>query len=403
MIILIPAYEPGHHLVDLVASLARHTVVVVDDGSGPGYAEVFARVRELGAEVLTADRNRGKGHALKAGFAHIREHHPGRDVVCADSDGQHRPADIEAVAARVAPSGAAMVLGCRRFTGPVPARSRLGNTVTRLLFRAVTGLSLADTQTGLRAYPARMLPWLCGIGGDRFEYEQRLLLRAARERLPVAEVEIATVYLRHNASSHFRPVRDSMRIYRPLLAFAMSSLLAFVLDTVALLTLVALTGSLALSAVGARLISATVNYRVNQRVVFGARGSAVRYALLALALLAANVVLLEALTAATGSVLAAKLLTETALFTTSFLVQRCVVFAAGPAPALSPVLPRRREPERPGSPARPSVRVVEGGGERHPHRLRPGDGAGGSGSRPERSGGEHARRGVWLAERERRR
>ncbi|MFI7542032.1 glycosyltransferase [Actinoplanes sp. NPDC049599] len=329
MIVLIPAYEPGAALVELVRRLAGHAVVVVDDGSGPGYATVFARVRDLGAEVLTLEGNRGKGAALKAGFAHLRERHPGRDVVCADSDGQHRPEDIEAVARHVTVSGAAMVLGGRRFTGDVPARSRLGNAVTRAAFRLVTGVRLLDTQTGLRAYPGRMLPWLSRVAGDRFEYEQRLLLRAARERLPIAEVEIATVYLRHNASSHFRLVRDSLRVYRPLAAFAMSSLAAFAVDTVALLTLVALTGNLALSAVAARLISATGNYAVNRAYVFGPRGgpgSAWRYAALAGLLLLANVVLLRAWTTATGSVAAAKLLTELTLFTVSFAVQRGVVF-----------------------------------------------------------------------------
>jgi glycosyltransferase involved in cell wall biosynthesis len=338
MIVLIPAYEPGRPLLDLVRRLAHHTVVVVDDGSGPGYADTFAQVRELGAEVLTVPGNRGKGHALRLGFSHIHERYPGRDVVCADSDGQHRPEDIDAVADRVATSGAAMVLGCRRFTGPVPARSRIGNTVTRTLFRAVTGLKLTDTQTGLRAYPAHMLPWLCQEDGDRFEYEQRLLLRATREGLPVAEVEIATIYLRHNASSHFRPVRDSLRIYRPLLAFSLSSMLAFALDTVALLVLFTLTGSVALSAVGARLISASVNYRVNRRYVFGTRGSALRYVLLAVTLLTLNVVLLEVFTSVTGSVLAGKLLAEATLFGLSYLVQRIIVFPAR-TPAITSPLP----------------------------------------------------------------
>jgi len=348
MIVLIPAYEPGRHLVDLVRRLAHRTVVVVDDGSGPRYAEIFVLVRELGAEVLTLRHNHGKGYALRLGFRHIHDRHPGRGVVCADSDGQHRPEDIDAVADRVATSGAAMVLGCRRFTGPVPARSRIGNTATRALFRAVTGRKLTDTQTGLRAYPARMLPWLCRVTGDRFDYEQRLLLRATAERLPIAEVEIATIYLGHNASSHFRPVRDSLRVYRPLLAFGLSSLLAFTLDTAALLVLVTLTGSVALSAAGARLISATVNYRVNRRYVFATPGSAVRYLLLALALLAANLVLLLTLTSATGSVLAAKLLTEVTLFAASYLVQRIVVFparapAVAPAPEAAPIVIARPE------------------------------------------------------------
>jgi glycosyltransferase involved in cell wall biosynthesis len=339
MIVLIPAYEPGPALVDLVRALAPHTVLVVDDGSGPGYAPVFAAVHRLGAEVLTLDRNRGKGFALKTGFAHIRDRHPGRDVVCADSDGQHRATDIEAVAARVATSGAAMVLGSRRFTGAVPARSRLGNDVTRVAFRLVTGVPLGDTQTGLRAYPARMLPWLAAVGGDRFEYEQRLLLRAASEGLPIAEVEIATVYLAGNASSHFRPVRDSLRVYRPLLAFAASSLLAFTVDTVTVLLLAALTGGLVLPAIAARLLSATVNYTVNRSYVFGpARPrSALRYAALAASLLVVNILLLEALAMLTGSVPVAKIGTEVLLFAGSFLAQRFVVFPGRrrpPAPAV---------------------------------------------------------------------
>jgi hypothetical protein len=340
MIVLIPAYEPGGTLPDLIRHLAHHTVVVVDDGSGAGYAEVFARCRDLGAEVLTLDRNRGKGHALKAGFTHIQRRYPDHDVVCADSDGQHRPADIDTVAAHVPVSGAAMVLGARCFTGTVPARSRIGNALTRAAFRATTGLALLDTQTGLRAYPARMLPWLVAVGGERFEYEQRLLLRAARERLPIAEVVIATVYLDDNKSSHFRPVRDSWRVYRPLLAFTASSLAAFAVDTVALLTLVALTGNLATSAVAARLLSATGNYAVNSTQVFGTgahASSALRYAVLAAVLLPANIALLEALAGVTGSVAVAKVLTEVTLFSGSFVAQRGLVFAARrrPAPARS--------------------------------------------------------------------
>ena len=198
--------------------------------------------------MITLPFNQGKGRALRAGFARARTHHPGESVVCADSDGQHRPEEVEAVADRLADGDPAMVLGARRFAGQVPARSWVGNRVTAAAFAAATGLRLTDTQTGLRANPSRMLPWLEEMTGDRFEYELRLLVRAAREQLAVVEVEIATVYLDHNASSHFRPVRDSVRVLTPLVTFAASSLLGFVVDTVALLALVALTGSLAGSA-----------------------------------------------------------------------------------------------------------------------------------------------------------
>ncbi|BCJ40300.1 polysaccharide synthesis protein GtrA [Actinoplanes ianthinogenes] len=332
MLVLIPAYQPDGRLADLVRALGRHPVLVVDDGSGPAYAEFFDRARRAGAEVVTLDRNRGKGFALRAGFAHAAAHHPGHDVVCADSDGQHRPADIEAVAARVGAGGAAMVLGVRRFTGTVPVRSRFGNSATRVLFRLVTGIAVTDTQTGLRGYPARMLGWLGRVPGDRFEYELRLLLRAARERLTVEQVEIATVYLDGNRSSHFRPLRDSARVYGPLLGFAASSLLAFAVDAALLAILVSVTGQLVLSAVTARLVSATLNYSINRTAVFDRvphRRAAPRYAALAALSLTANVLLLGRLTDLLGSLVLAKPLTEATLFAAGFLAQRAFVFSRG--------------------------------------------------------------------------
>lgn len=339
VIVLIPAYEPDHKLVDLLRKLRHHRVVVVDDGSGPRYAGIFAQVCALGADLISLPENRGKGYALKTGFTYIQTHYPGRDVVCADSDGQHHPDDIDAVAAALSATGAAMVLGARRFTGKVPLRSKFGNSMTRAAYAVATRHTLIDTQTGLRAYPARMLPWLGEVPGNRFEYELRLLLKAARDGLRIEEVEISTIYLEGNASSHFHPLYDSLRVYAPLFAFVASSVLAFAIDTTALLVFAGLTGSVARSAVAARLISATVNYGVNRVWVFGRHGggpasrkvSAPRYAILALALFAVNVVLLKALTIALGVLIVAKVITEVSLFAISYLVQKYVVFAP-PAP-----------------------------------------------------------------------
>lgn len=334
MIVLIPAYEPDHRLVTLVGSL-RHAVpdarvVTVDDGSGPAYRPVFDAAENLGCTVLRHPVNRGKGSALKSGFRYIAQAHGHHDVVCADADGQHTVGDILRVAERARRAGH-LVLGARRFTGTVPLRSRLGNTVTRVLFSAATGRHVRDTQTGLRAYPGSMLGWLQRVPGDRFEYEMNVLLEAAQERKPVAETDIATIYLERNRSSHFRPLVDSLRVYRPLLRFSASSLLAFAVDTVGLLALYAMTGALLPSVLGARALSSTVNFLVNRRFVFdGAhkpwRPAAGRYWMLVLALLATNFALIDGLTAAGLALLPAKLGTEVALFAISYLAQRHLVF-----------------------------------------------------------------------------
>lgn len=335
-VVLIPSYEPDERLVQLVDSLAASAsapVLVVDDGSGPAYARVFAAVARAGATVLTHEVNRGKGAALKTGFAHVLATHPGAGVVCADSDGQHGIADILRVVDEVAKGEADLVLGGRRFTGSVPLRSRLGNTATRHAFTLATGLRIHDTQTGLRGHTAATLPWLLDIGGDRFDYELRVLLAAARDRVRLTEIEIATIYLEGNASSHFRPVRDSVMIWGQLLAFTASSLVGFAVDVALLAVLFPMTGSLLAAVIGARVVSATVNFTLNARYVFPRRGRSAwlaplrRYAALAAAVLLANALLMEALMALSGSVAVAKGATELVLFLGSFIVQRTAVFA----------------------------------------------------------------------------
>jgi glycosyltransferase involved in cell wall biosynthesis len=334
VIVLIPAYEPDGRLPALVDALRTASpdvrLVVVDDGSGADRRQLFDVVRAMGCPVLEHPVNRGKGAALKTGFAFIARHWPGEDVVCADSDGQHSVVDILRVAEAVR-RGQPLVLGVRRFSGDVPARSRFGNSLTRILFRLATGRRVVDTQTGLRGYAHSLLGWLREIPGDRFEYELNVLLRAARARRPIGEVEIATIYLEGNASSHFRPVVDSVRIYGPLLSFLLSSFAAFLLDTAALLTFASLTGSLLLSVVAARLLSSATNFAVNRRVVFASRTSvpacALRYAALAAVLLSANYALLASLTGLGLALFPAKLLTEALLLAGSYQAQRRIVFA----------------------------------------------------------------------------
>ena len=348
MIILIPAYEPDLRLVRLVRSLraadATATILIVDDGSGPSYTSVFSVAADLGATVLGFTANRGKGAALRFGFAWANRQRPGEPVVCADCDGQHTLEDILRVGAAIRPG--TIVLGGRRFTGDVPARSRVGNTISRWLFRAVTGAAVYDTQTGLRGIPADLLDWLASVPGERFEYEFTVLLRARDAGVRLHEVEIATVYLAENASSHFRPIRDSLRIYAPLLGFAASSLTSYVIDLALVVGLQAVTGNLLASVVAARLVSATCNFQVNRRAVFDYRGDSrragFRYAVLATALLAVNYTLLAGLVGLGWGVAAAKIAVEAVLFVASYIVQHRLVFrerVATPAPITRTPLP----------------------------------------------------------------
>ncbi len=342
MVVLIPAFEPDSRLTELISRILESRplthVVVVDDGSGPGYAQIFERVAEMGCDVLTHSANRGKGHALKQGFAFVAGRYPGSDVVTADSDGQHTVDAIFAVGDQIGGDGA-IVLGARDFSGrQVPFRSRFGNVITRLVFALSTGRRIADTQTGLRGYDASILDWLRAIPGERFEYEMNVLLEAVDNDIPVVEVPIETIYIESNGSSHFRPLADSARVYGPLLRFSVSSLGAFVLDFILLLVLSVITGNLLVSVVFARVGSATFNFLANRFLVFrsgrrvGLGRSAVGYVALAAVILSLNYGLMYLMTVLLAMPLVlAKIITETVLFLASYAVQRRYVFAAQPA------------------------------------------------------------------------
>ena len=337
MIVVIPAYEPDEKLLRVVAELKRDTdyaIVVVNDGSSEAAEPVFAALPE-GVTWMSDAQNRGKGRALKTAYEYIAAHFPQSEgIVTVDADGQHLPADVVRVSEDWEAHPEALVLGSRRFTGTVPWRSRAGNAITRVVFRLSTGVSVYDTQTGLRAFAVSSIPMMLEMRGERYEYEINVLLYATRQHMPIREVTIETVYIADNASSHFHPMRDSWRIYKMILLFAASSLLAAAVDYVLVLSLSALFAKqaqgLLWSVVLARVISSFLNYMLNRKLVFEdcSRRSVFRYYLVAAGIMAANYGLLSLISGVMPLALA-KLLVELALYPLSFYLQRRFVFARG--------------------------------------------------------------------------
>lgn len=352
--IILPSLDPDEKLVQTVDGLLAEgfdDVVVVNDGSGETHRAPFAEAAERpGVTVLTHEKNRGKGAALKTAFAFVAEHRPNTaGVVTVDGDGQHRPADVKRLAeALLGETQPTLWLGVRDFSLPnVPPRSRAGNRTTLTILRLLCGVRVTDSQTGLRAAPASLLPALCRVKGERYEYETEMLLWAQREGIPFGEIGIETVYIDENQTSHYRPFRDSMRvlgvILRGLGRYISSSLLCFLVDE-GLFTLLnlLLAGAaageteerLAVAVVGARLVSSLLNYVLNRRVVFR-RGEAVkrslwRYYALAVVQVAASyglLTLLSNLLRATPAVeTPLKLLVDFLLFLASYQIQMRWVF-----------------------------------------------------------------------------
>lgn len=222
--LVMPAFRPPRACVDVVrqvtvdVSPVFQSVVVVDDGSEEDYADVFAAIGSLpGAVVVRRDVNGGQGAALKSGIAYAMSHDATLlGVVTADADGQHAPADILKVAAAFATHPNAVVLGVRAFGAGVPFRSRIGNLLTTRLVRWLTPLTVSDTQTGLRGWPRRSCERNVRSPANGFEFNLVTLFDASAAGDPIVEIPIATIYEPGNPSSHFKPLRDSVRIYRAL-------------------------------------------------------------------------------------------------------------------------------------------------------------------------------------------
>ena len=348
VVVLIPAYKPQERLVGYVDELAVsgfRRIVVVDDGSGEGFRSVFDELEAKPfCSVLRHPSNQGKGIALKTGFAHIVEHH--RDavgVLTADADGQHVCEDCVRVAQAMSDGSESAVIGSRNFTfGKIPFRSWLGNRWSSLSFAIVFGRWLPDTQTGLRAFPISMLPLVMTAPGERYEYEMGVLIAMVRNLAPVKTVPIRTIYEDGNASSHFSPLKDTIRINRLVLSdffrFAGVSIASFVLDqglawgfSAALhVAGVDKAGVIWASGFAARLVSSVFNFSLNRSFVFksgcGIGSAAWKYALLCLLVIVLSNVGVTALSFAGMPRGAAKFVCDIILCLVGYNVQSKLIF-----------------------------------------------------------------------------
>ena len=269
--VLIPAYEPDAELLPLTKRLkeAGFSIVVVDDGSGPAYGEIFDAVKEY-AHVLVHPHNRGKGAALKTGMAYIRDHMPEAEhFITCDADGQHRVEDVIRVSQQLQ-AGHKFVLTMRKLRKDIPLRSWVGNVMSRVVYALLTKRYLSDNQSGLRGFDCAYIDWLVQVEKDNYDYEMNVLYYAAKKAIPVSTILIDAIYINNNQSSHFQPVKDTVRIYRSLFKLAIGLFIGFFATElwVAVVSLLFDYKYLMITVPGAGIVSYAVNMIVNTCFVF---------------------------------------------------------------------------------------------------------------------------------------
>jgi glycosyltransferase involved in cell wall biosynthesis len=212
-VVVIPAYNEARTIRDLVQRVLAccPEVAVVDDGSHDGTSAAVAGLR---ATVLRHDRNRGKAAALATGFEWALANDADA-VVTLDGDGQHRPEDIPRLLAAAEMHPDRLVIGARLFGREAYPRARnFANKFADFWVAWAAGHPVADSQSGQRVYPARLLRAVSDLRerSSGFTFESEVVIRAAQHGFTTVAVPIEAIHCASGRQSHFQPTRDITRI-----------------------------------------------------------------------------------------------------------------------------------------------------------------------------------------------
>lgn len=213
--ILIPAYNEEKNITHLLRALLErgYTVIVSDDGSEDRTVSVS---RSSGAQVISSEKNMGKGASLRRGLRwFLKQNHLA--VVLMDADGQHDPQQIGLFLEALNRSGTDMIIG-NRMSDPkgMPWIRVATNRVMSWAISLLAGQKIFDSQCGYRALKREVVEKMT-LRTSRFEIESEMILEASRLGFKISSVPIASRY--EGGNSHIHPLRDTYRFFKFMLAY----------------------------------------------------------------------------------------------------------------------------------------------------------------------------------------
>jgi len=209
--VVLPTYNNCKMIGDVIKGILTHSphLIVVDDGSTDASEKVLQEFKNI--LVIRHKRNRGKGAAMMSGFAKARDMGFDRAITI-DADGQHLADEIPLFLAAAELDPNAIFVGARKRIGRVAWTSRLANRFSDFWFWLESGVSLPDTQCGFRSYPLELINRL-SLRKDHYDFEVEVLVKAAWMDTPLKPVPMTAIYFPpEQRVSHFRPIKDSLRI-----------------------------------------------------------------------------------------------------------------------------------------------------------------------------------------------
>jgi glycosyltransferase involved in cell wall biosynthesis len=193
VVAIVPAHNEERFIGSVVLKTRKYVdeVIVVDDGSSDGTAEV---AEAAGAIVIRHERNQGKGAALNSGFGKARDLGP-EAIVTLDGDWQHLVDELPLVVAPVLEGQADVVVGSRYLenNSGVPLHRILGHRAFTFLTNLVSGVHVTDSQSGFRAFSPRAAA-AAEFSSAGFSVESEMQFLARQHQLKVVEVPITSRY-----------------------------------------------------------------------------------------------------------------------------------------------------------------------------------------------------------------
>ena len=191
--IVIPVYNERATIEEVLKRVQAvpldKEVVVVDDGSTDGTGELLRSLHDPGVRVIVQTPNRGKGAALRRGFAEAR----GAIVIVQDADLEYDPADYAQLLEPIERGVADVVYGSRFLGGPHRVLlfwHSVGNHLLSMLSNMLTNLNLTDVWTCYKVFRAEVLQSLT-LREDRFGFEAEVTAKIARGHWRIYEVPIS--------------------------------------------------------------------------------------------------------------------------------------------------------------------------------------------------------------------
>ncbi len=212
--VVIPALNAESTLPGVIADCLaadpawKEALIVVDDGSTDGTSLV---AQEAGVRVLRHEVNRGKGEALRTGFE-LALRDKAEAVVTMDADGQHLASEIPKLVRAWKEHSADLVIGSRAgLFEEMVGRRRIANRFSARSISMFAGVRVLDSQSGFRLYTRRFLTEV-DYESHGFAAESEMVVVSGRKGMTIVETPIRLGYVDGVATSHYRPVMDTLRI-----------------------------------------------------------------------------------------------------------------------------------------------------------------------------------------------